>query len=196
MAHTLDSDKTPLLRTVCQSRPASILSVLADADATPTQSTIHLPDNPSNLTLPAVPSQAQRVKSSGGKASAPRTYRGFPSEGAYLSALRAWVAEKQYFEHEQMMSGFYGHKNLEYYAHKPGGGVRSKGKEERRREGEAKRAAKAERGASEQPPQNQRGRDGEERIDDASEAQEGGRKTSRSRAKSLGGIFARRGRMG
>jgi hypothetical protein len=63
-------------------------------------------------------------------------YRGFPSEAAYLAALRAWAAEKEYVQMDTALIGWYGRKTKEDYLNQPGLGLRTKykaRKEEKRR---------------------------------------------------------------
>lgn len=54
---------------------------------------------------------------------APRPYKGFPSEAAYLEALRAWVEEKKYIqpsEESTMLQGWYGTKTMDDYIQQSG----------------------------------------------------------------------------
>jgi hypothetical protein len=51
---------------------------------------------------------------------ADQSYRGYPSQQAYLEALREWVDSKMYYESEIQLKGFYGTKTSEYYKNKPG----------------------------------------------------------------------------
>jgi hypothetical protein len=63
-------------------------------------------------------------------------YRGFPSEAAYLAALRAWAEEKEYVQFDTALIGWYGRKTKEDYLSQPGLGLRKKAKarkEEKRR---------------------------------------------------------------
>jgi len=50
----------------------------------------------------------------------PKPYKGFPSEEAYLAALRAWAEEQKYFKIDTQLTGFYGTKTSEYYMNQPG----------------------------------------------------------------------------
>lgn len=53
----------------------------------------------------------------------PRPYKGFPSEEAYLNALRAWVEEKKYIqptEETTMLQGWYGTKTMDDYIQQSG----------------------------------------------------------------------------
>jgi hypothetical protein len=87
-------------------------------DASPSQSTTGIP----NAASTAVPTQT--------------SYRGFPSEAAYLAALRTWVQEKEYIQLDTALIGWYGQKTQEYYLSQPGLGLRKKAKarkEEKRR---------------------------------------------------------------
>lgn len=52
---------------------------------------------------------------------ADQSYRGFPSEQAYLDALKAWADSKTYYETEEQLRGFYGTKTVENYLSQPGG---------------------------------------------------------------------------
>ena len=42
-----------------------------------------------------------------------QTYRGFPSEAAYLEALRQWAESKKYVQPELGLRGFYGEVTME-----------------------------------------------------------------------------------
>ncbi|KIW66802.1 hypothetical protein PV04_06096 [Phialophora macrospora] len=44
---------------------------------------------------------------------ADRSYRGFPSEQAYLDALKAWAQSKMYYEADEQLSGFYGKSTVD-----------------------------------------------------------------------------------
>jgi hypothetical protein len=48
------------------------------------------------------------------------SYRGFPSEQAYLDALKAWAQSKMYYETGDQMSGFYGKETVDDVLHKQG----------------------------------------------------------------------------
>ena len=41
------------------------------------------------------------------------SYRGYPSEQAYLDALRAWASSKMYQENDDQLPGFYGHNTVD-----------------------------------------------------------------------------------
>ena len=40
-------------------------------------------------------------------------YRGFPSEEAYLDALKEWAQSKMYYEADEVLTGFYGKKTVD-----------------------------------------------------------------------------------
>ncbi|KIW95697.1 uncharacterized protein Z519_04282 [Cladophialophora bantiana CBS 173.52] len=44
---------------------------------------------------------------------ADQSYRGFPSEQAYLDALKEWAQSKMYYESDEQLQGFYGTKTLD-----------------------------------------------------------------------------------
>lgn len=78
---------------------------------------------------------------------ASRPYRGFPSEEAYLDALRAWAEERMFLQSgDHSLIGYYGNKTMEEYAKdRPpelqGLGLRRKWKARRERKaGERERA--------------------------------------------------------
>ena len=48
------------------------------------------------------------------------SYRGFPSEEAYLDALKAWAHSKMFYETDDQLTGFYGHKTVDDVLHKQG----------------------------------------------------------------------------
>ncbi|KIW85272.1 hypothetical protein Z517_00662 [Fonsecaea pedrosoi CBS 271.37] len=47
-------------------------------------------------------------------------YRGFPSEQAYLDALKEWAQSKLYYENDEQLQGFYGTKTVDDILHKQG----------------------------------------------------------------------------
>ena len=49
----------------------------------------------------------------------PRPYRGFPSEEAYLDALREWAESKKYIQYDRGLQGFYGSVTMQDYASRP-----------------------------------------------------------------------------
>jgi hypothetical protein len=49
----------------------------------------------------------------------PQPYRGFPSEAAYLDALRAWAEEKKYLRCDTELKGWFGTTTTEEYASRP-----------------------------------------------------------------------------
>jgi hypothetical protein len=77
--------------------------------------------------------------SSSSDSNVPRPYRGFPSQEAYLAALLEFGREKQYFETEQRLIGFYGTKTVEDRL-REGGGHRSKSKAARKAEKERRKS--------------------------------------------------------
>ncbi|CAK4031137.1 Hypothetical predicted protein [Lecanosticta acicola] len=46
-------------------------------------------------------------------------YKGFPSEEAYLAALREWVESKKYIQTDATMVGYYGTTTMDEYASRP-----------------------------------------------------------------------------
>jgi hypothetical protein len=66
-------------------------------------------------------------------------YRGFPFKEAPLAALLNFAKEKQYFESDHQLIGFYGTKTVEDYLKEPGG-FRSKSKSERKAEKERRKS--------------------------------------------------------
>jgi hypothetical protein len=116
---SFESDRQHLLANTVlpppQSSAASFVSVETitdhkEPDASPSQSTAEISDTASTI----VPMQT--------------SYRGFPSEEAYLAALRAWVQEKEYIQLDTALIGWYGQKTKEYYLSQPGLGLRKKAK--------------------------------------------------------------------
>jgi hypothetical protein len=60
------------------------------------------------------------------------SYKGFPSEAAYIAALTEWAEHKKYVqpsEEAQTLSGFFGYKTIEEYT----GGEEQKGEKVRRK---------------------------------------------------------------
>lgn len=41
------------------------------------------------------------------------SYRGYPSEQAYLDALKAWAQAKMFYEADEQLSGFYGNNTVD-----------------------------------------------------------------------------------
>jgi hypothetical protein len=83
----------------------------------------------------------------------PRPYRGFPSEEAYLDALREWAESKKYIYHETALNGFYGHTTMAEYASRPkiemSLGIKEKWRARKARKEENKRAEGDRRGVGE-----------------------------------------------
>lgn len=48
---------------------------------------------------------------------ADRSYRGFPTQEAYLQALQEWAEEKMYHESGEQLVGFYGTKTVDQILH-------------------------------------------------------------------------------
>jgi hypothetical protein len=44
---------------------------------------------------------------------ADQSYRGFPSEQAYLDALKVWAQSKMFYEADEQLSGFYGKSTVD-----------------------------------------------------------------------------------
>ncbi|KAJ9606538.1 hypothetical protein H2200_008546 [Cladophialophora chaetospira] len=65
---------------------------------------------------------------------ADRRYKGFPSEEAYLQALKEWAQSKMYYEAEDQLSGFYGKKTVDDILTKQGSvrGTKRNTREQRR----------------------------------------------------------------
>ena len=65
---------------------------------------------------------------------ADRRYKGFPSEQAYLEALKEWAQSKMFYEAEDQLSGFYGKKTVDDILSKQGcvRGVKKNTREQRR----------------------------------------------------------------
>ena len=134
---SFESDRRHLLAETILSPPqssaASFVSVATitdrkDRDVSPSQSTVTIPDTASIV----VPIQTP--------------YRGFPSEAAYLAALRSWAADKEYVQMDTALVGWYGKKTREDYLNQPGLGLRDKMKV--RKEEKARRATIAGESAS------------------------------------------------
>ncbi|OAP60314.1 hypothetical protein AYL99_05316 [Fonsecaea erecta] len=51
---------------------------------------------------------------------ADQSYRGFPSEQAYLDALKEWAQSKMYYESDEQLQGFYGTNTLDDILSKQG----------------------------------------------------------------------------
>jgi len=68
-----------------------------------------------------------------------RAYRGYASEDEYIAAFAAFLREKQYFESDQQLTGFYGKETLDDYVKRGGVGPFAKNKAERKREKERRR---------------------------------------------------------
>lgn len=64
-----------------------------------------------------------------------RPYKGYPSEDDYIKAFTEFLMEKQYFETDMQLRGFYGTETMEDYLKKNG----YKSKAERKREKERKK---------------------------------------------------------
>ena len=84
-------------------------SIAPDDSITPTQSATNL-----NAQLPNTDSDpAPETKK-------PYPYKGFPSEEAYLAALRNWAVEKEFVKFDTALVGWQGKKTLDDYANQPG----------------------------------------------------------------------------
>ena len=101
---SFESDRQHLLADTILPPPhssaASFVSVATitdhkERDASPSPSTTKIPDTASIV----IPMQT--------------SYRGFPSEEAYLAALHAWAKEKEYVQFDTALIGFYGRKTQE-----------------------------------------------------------------------------------
>jgi hypothetical protein len=64
---------------------------------------------------------------------ADKSYRGFPSEEAYLEALKEWAHAKMYYEADEVLTGFYGHKTADDILAKQGTNRYAKSKRQMRR---------------------------------------------------------------
>jgi hypothetical protein len=65
-----------------------------------------------------------------------RPYRGYPSEDDYIKAFTEFLMEKEYFETDKQITGFYGKKTMDDYIRQGGHGVFNKSSAERKREKE------------------------------------------------------------
>lgn len=108
-----------------------------------------------SLSEPAIP-----VKKKG--------YRGYESEDAYIAAFKEFLTEKEYFEHDKQLRGFYGSKTMEDYI-KESGGWRTKSKEQRRKERDKQRLKGANR-----LPEVVEGEEESERVGEEDDVLEGG----------------------
>ncbi len=84
-------------------------SIAPDDSVTPTQSTTNL-----NAQVPNTDSETTP------QLKAPTPYKGFPSEEAYLAALRSWAMEKEFIKFDTALVGWQGKKTMDDYANQPG----------------------------------------------------------------------------
>jgi len=85
-------------------------SVAPDDSITPTQSTTQLNTEAPNADSEPAP-----------ESKTPTPYRGFPSEEAYLAALRNWAMEKEgYIKFDTALVGWQGRKTMDDYVNQPG----------------------------------------------------------------------------
>jgi len=68
-----------------------------------------------------------------------RPFRGYASEDEYIKAFTEFLREKQYFESDQQLTGFYGKDTLDDYIKRGGNGPFAKSKAERKRDKERRR---------------------------------------------------------
>jgi hypothetical protein len=123
-----------------------------------------------------------------------RPYRGYESEEAYLAAFTEFLKEKEYFESDMQLTGFYGTKTMADYLKEPGG-VRAQSKKERKREREKQRLKGASRLPELTEGDEEGGKVGEE--DGVLEDGEEGRPRGlRRMSKGFTRVFMRRGTVG
>lgn len=147
------------------SRPSSILTTNTDATLT---------NRESQDTLRASPAVS---------------YRGFPSQEAYLQALRQFADSKKYYEMDSQLIGFYGKKTTEDIL-KEEGGWRTKTKAQRQAEKDRKKSEVEQRRASLATVREEGGHSMEE-----VEEQNGGRGMRRF-SRGIERVFTRRGTVG
>lgn len=68
-----------------------------------------------------------------------RPYRGYPSEDDYIKAFTEFLMEKQYYETDTQLTGFYGKETMDDYIKKGGHGPFSKSRADRKREKERRK---------------------------------------------------------
>jgi len=188
-----DSDHRHLLSpSAAPSRAESIRSFGAstsgDADAA---------DSNSASTAPPLPRGSAGPPRSQSAPAAARPYRGYASEDEYIAAFAAFLREKQYFESEQQLTGFYGAETLADYAARGGQGPFAKSKAQRVREKERRRKEAV--GATLDDvaeAEEERARGGEDVDATVPEARAGGRGAPsglRRMGMGFGRVFTRRG---
>jgi len=96
-------------------------------------------DSDSASTAPPLPRGSAAPPRSQSAPAVARPYRGYASEDEYIAAFAAFLREKQYFESEQQLTGFYGAETLADYAARGGQGPFAKSKAQRVREKERRR---------------------------------------------------------
>jgi hypothetical protein len=133
-APSLESDRRHLTApsvapSVATSRATSIKSVkFADESSKETREIGPAPHDPQ-----ANPSSNPNI---------PQPYRGYPSREAYLAAFLEFAREKQYYEPDQQLIGFYGTKTMEDRL-KEATGHRSKSKADRKADKARRKSAQS-----------------------------------------------------
>jgi hypothetical protein len=150
------------------SRPPSIASVLSTA-------TTLKPEFPKSYGRPPVLGTEPTIAPG-------QSYRGFASEREYLLALRRWVEEREYVQFDYSLIGFYGTKTAEDYTRNPN--LRYN-KAKVKPEGESKSASVTQGGSQADA--------GSTPSTRASQAGQEEPETTRSRTKSFGNLFGRKG---
>lgn len=80
-------------------------------------------DTTRRATISSISPDANSIDSiASGPPPGPKPFRGFPSEEAYLKALKDWVEEKSFIHLDTSLQGWYGTKTQEYYLNQPDGG--------------------------------------------------------------------------
>jgi len=174
------SENRPLLAaSTAPSRAESIRSFVTDNESQIDRIT-PVPSGQKNrsLSAPAIPVHK-------------RPYRGYESEEAYLAAFTEFLKEKEYFETDMQLTGFYGRKTMADYLKEPGG-FRVQSKKERVRDREKQRLKGAARLPELTEGDEEGGRVGE--VDGVLEGEAEGRPSGlRKMSKSFARVFTRRG---
>jgi hypothetical protein len=126
-----------------------------------------------------------------------RPYRGYASEDDYIKAFTEFLREKQYFESDQQLTGFYGKDTLDDIAKRGGHGPFSKSKADRKRDKERRRkeamGATLEDVTEAEEERAHTVEDVDGTIPSASGGSGGPPKGLRRMSKGLGRVFTRRG---
>jgi len=117
---SFDSDREHLLANTKSLLPPSLYSP-STANSTTTLTTADPSIAPEDSITPRPSTETPRVDSTPAPESGtPKPYKGFPSEQAYLAALREWAEERQYIRFDTELVGWQGRKTMEDYANQPG----------------------------------------------------------------------------